>query len=140
MRGVGLRVGAFLWLSANPRFSRWREESGRRVERLHTSFDDIDPTIQFAGVPGTLNVKPTKLSSHFRRNPGTPRPAPLEAEARNVGGTNCSTKPQHQKAFAQETAEKTGQPKRDIKQKIARAEATPGLSLRKDISKPGIGP
>jgi len=60
-------------------------------------------------------------------------------EARNVGGTNCPTKPQHQKAFAQETAGKTGQSKKDINRKVARAEAIPdidrvaGTSLDKGV-------
>jgi len=67
--GIGLRVGAFLWLSENPRFSRWREESGRPVERLHTSFDDIDPTIQLARIPGTLNVNPTRAFQPFQAKP-----------------------------------------------------------------------
>jgi hypothetical protein len=89
--------------------------------------------------PAPSTSIPPGLSSHFRRNPGTARPTPLEAEARNVGGTNCSTKPQHQKAFAQETAEKTGRPKRDINRKVARAEAIPdiervaGTSLDKGV-------
>lgn len=50
-------------------------------------------------------------------------------EARS-SGTTCPTgggAPGENKAFAQETAEKTGQSKRDINRKAARAESVPGI-------------
>jgi len=41
---------------------------------------------------------------------------------RSLGGPTCPTKPQHEKGFAQDTADLTGESKRSINRAISRAE------------------
>jgi hypothetical protein len=56
----------------------------------------------------------------------------LFGERENLGGTNCPTKPQHQKGFAQDTAEKTGIDKSTVR--ASRTGADPlGFVIRKNL-------
>ena len=61
-------------------------------------------------------LTPTQMAEHLAKR------KELWA-ARILGGTNCSTKkPQHEKKFAQETAEATGSTRQQINRAVSRAE------------------
>jgi hypothetical protein len=96
------------------------------MDEIDRELWEIDENLMRAG------LSPAEEAAHLARRKEL-------FEARNVGGENFPTKPQHQKGFAQDTAEKTGSDKSGVNKKLARAEAIPdiervaGTSLDKGV-------
>ena len=97
------------------------------MDEIDRELWEIDENLMRAG------LSPSEEAAHLAR-----RKELFEARAES-GKTFPTLTGRGNKAFAQETAEKTGQSKRDINNKVARAEAIPdidrvaGTSLDKGV-------
>lgn len=125
IKAIGLRQPITLWSKPDDAFQliagAHRLEAVRllkweTIPAVFLEADDIDR--QLWEIDENLmraELTPTQQAEHLAKRKEL-------WEARSLGGTNCSTKPQHQKQFAQDTAESTGTTRQQVNRAVARAE------------------